>query len=95
MKLFSKSFERRRLFEKRRHPRTFTPFLSMRCFQTISGQHLPSGYAATGRSGTHFHPPKRKRPAPEGAGPFPYVVARLYQADLDMISSATLRGTGS
>ncbi|ATU73989.1 hypothetical protein CFR78_00480 [Komagataeibacter rhaeticus] len=26
VKLFSKSFEERRLFEKRRHPKTFIPF---------------------------------------------------------------------
>ncbi|WP_206778191.1 hypothetical protein, partial [Novacetimonas hansenii] len=30
---FLKSFERRRLSEKRRHPKTF---LSMTCFQTLS-----------------------------------------------------------
>ncbi|XRB27562.1 hypothetical protein F1645_12040 [Novacetimonas hansenii] len=34
MKLFGKSFRRRRLFEKRRHPKTFIVF-SMICFQTL------------------------------------------------------------
>ncbi|PYD47130.1 hypothetical protein C3920_11395 [Novacetimonas pomaceti] len=28
VKLFSKSFERRRLFEKRRHPKTFKTFIN-------------------------------------------------------------------
>ncbi|XRB27359.1 hypothetical protein F1645_10815 [Novacetimonas hansenii] len=36
MKLFSKSFRRRSLFEKSRHPKTFLVFLSMPCFQTLS-----------------------------------------------------------
>ncbi|AZV38281.1 hypothetical protein CXP35_05090 [Komagataeibacter xylinus] len=35
MKLFSKSFKERRLFEKRGHPKTFIIFLSMSCFQTV------------------------------------------------------------
>ncbi|MBE7728832.1 hypothetical protein F1542_03455 [Komagataeibacter sp. FXV3] len=35
MKLFAKASKERRLFEKRRHPKTFI-FLSMSCFQTVS-----------------------------------------------------------
>ncbi|PYD76148.1 hypothetical protein CFR71_04580 [Novacetimonas pomaceti] len=34
VKLFSKSFERRRLFEKRRHPKTFIT-VAGRLFQTV------------------------------------------------------------
>ncbi|XRB27367.1 hypothetical protein F1645_10865 [Novacetimonas hansenii] len=53
MKLFLKSFRRHRIFEKRRHPKTF-PFLSMICFQTLSyartaesvGRAVPASYHA-------------------------------------------------
>ncbi|RBM05357.1 hypothetical protein NJLHNGOC_13265 [Novacetimonas cocois] len=36
VKLFEKSFERHRLFEKRRHPKTFVTFSSENWFQILS-----------------------------------------------------------
>ncbi|MEG3347942.1 hypothetical protein FYB92_01970 [Novacetimonas sp. GS1] len=36
VKLFLKSFRRRRLFEKRRHPKNLSYVLSIICFQTVS-----------------------------------------------------------
>ena len=50
MKRFSKSFERRRLFDRKAAPRNFSCFLSTACFQTLS--------SATGRH--------ENRPQPQG-----------------------------
>ncbi|XRB27904.1 hypothetical protein F1645_14290 [Novacetimonas hansenii] len=57
MKLFPKSFRRRRLFKKRRHPKTFIIFLSMSYFQIISKAGRPLCFCSTGtKSGRYPHP---------------------------------------